>query len=110
MQTKGSHVIADVWLDEFNADNELLRVLIDKALYDSGMQILDVKCHEFEGGGFTGVWLLAESHFSIHTFPERNYMSIDCYTCGACKPLNVVNSLLKEFSVDKCKIQVIGRG
>ncbi len=110
MQTKGSHVIADVWLEEFANDNELLKVLIDKALYASGMQILDCKGHEFDGGGFTGVWLLAESHFSIHTFPERNYMSIDCYTCGACKPLNVVNSLLKEFSVDKCKIQVFGRG
>lgn len=110
MQTKGSHVIADVWLEEFANDNELLKVLIDKALYASGIQIIDCKVHEFEGGGFTGVWLLAESHFSIHTFPEQNYMSIDCYTCGACKPLNVVNSLLKEFSVDKCKIQVIGRG
>lgn len=110
MQTNGSHVIADVWLEEFANDNELLKVLIDKALYASGIQILDCKGHEFDGGGFTGVWLLAESHFSIHTFPERNYMSIDCYTCGACKPLNVVNSLIKEFSVDKCKIQVIGRG
>ena len=110
MQTKGSHVIADVWLEEFANDNELLKVLIDKALYASGMQIIDYKGHEFEGGGFTGVWLLAESHFSIHTVPERNYMSIDCYTCGACKPLNVVNSLLAEFSIEKCKIQVIGRG
>lgn len=111
MKTDGCHVVADVTLAEyfFTCDNIIQRV--EAALAKSGMTILGKATHDFGGGGFTGVWLLAESHFSIHTFPERNFISIDCYTCGNNgKPLVCVAAFIDEIEVQDAKMRILHRG
>lgn len=110
MMTKGQHVIADIYLEEYNIDNSDFIDLCELALADSGMNILGRAVHEFGVGAFTGVWLLSESHFSIHTFPERLYVSVDIYTCGGGKPINALNKLLTGVSVRDADLRVLSRG
>lgn len=111
MQTDGSHVVADVWLDEYTLSNNEITDKVKKALDESGMTVLGSAVHDFGAGAFTGVWLLAESHFSIHTFPERNYISLDCYTCGdKGKPLQAINSFLSGITVADGNIRFLQRG
>jgi len=112
MRTEGQHVLADVWLNEQQGKtcNEV-QELVAQALKKSGMNVLGYKLHDFGDGAVTGVWLLAESHFSIHTFPERNYISIDCYTCGQeGDPLGCVATLLRALDVKDAKMRVLQRG
>ncbi len=48
----------------------------------SGAHVLNVSTKEFHPHGVTVLVLLSESHLSIHTYPEKNFAAIDCYTCG----------------------------
>ena len=111
MQTDGQHVMADIWLVEFEMTATDLRERVLKALDESGMTVLNFSEHDFGGGAYTGIWLLAESHFSVHTFPERNFISVDCYTCGDNgKPLACVSSFVERLSVDRLNITSLRRG
>jgi S-adenosylmethionine decarboxylase len=111
MKTNGEHVTADVWLRESSFDSLNISSFVEDALTKSGMNVLGSAKHDFGIGAFTGVWLLAESHFSIHTFPERNFVSLDCYTCGANgKPLACVVAVLNKFDVETVNISLFPRG
>lgn len=111
METKGEHIIADVWLEEYPENIKDLQANISEALTDY-LTVIDFKLHEFNDYAFTAIWLLSESHFSIHTYPERNYVSIDLYTCGE-RPdtaLKIVGDILGLFVVKEAKVKVLSRG
>jgi S-adenosylmethionine decarboxylase len=69
-------------------------------LYD--FQILNEINHVFEPLGCTILFLLSESHMSIHTFPEKNHISFDLYTCRQYKD-NTEYEMIYSFLVDKLK-------
>lgn len=54
---------------------------LEKLLKKSGFTIIKKVEHYFEGQGYTGLWLLAESHFAIHTFPEEDKIYIELSSC-----------------------------
>lgn len=111
MKTKGSHVIADVWLSEYAVIPHDFIAIIDLALLSAGMTVLNKSSHVFGGLAFSANWLLAESHLSIHTFPERCYFSLDIYTCGDnAKPLICLASLLEKFDIKLADIKTMQRG
>lgn len=111
MQTDGSHALADIWLVEYALSNEEIMSKVNCALDESGMTVLGSAVHDFGAGAFTGVWLLAESHFSVHTFPERNYISVDCYTCGdKGKPMQCINSFVSGLVINNANVRVVQRG
>lgn len=60
---------------------EILIKDLEKMLLQSGFTIINKVEHFFEGQGYTGLWLLAESHFAIHTFPENNKVYIEISSC-----------------------------
>lgn len=67
------------WIDETNPFK--LRKKFDKILKDSGFTILNYSEYHFEPFGFTSLYLLSESHFAIHTFPEENKTYIEISSC-----------------------------
>jgi len=81
----GRHVIADLWGVRSNLLNDefKLRKICVEAAKRSGSTIKGVMFYKFKPHGVTGVLLLAESHLSIHTWPEHGYASVDIYTCGS---------------------------
>ncbi len=91
----GTHLMAD--FDgvrvEFLSDRSRLTSILVGALETEGFQILQVTGHDFPGGGFTSLVLLAESHASLHSYPERQYLAFDLFSCGAKDPEVVLDSL-----------------
>jgi len=73
--------------------------------------LLHIHLHKFsEGGGVTGVALLAESHISIHSWPEHGYAAFDVFMCGASHPERAVEVLKSTFNPTRVEIKEILRG
>jgi len=82
--TFGRHVAVDAWGVDFEKLNsaEWLQSQMVEAAEASGACVLSVQSKQFEPQGATVLVLLSESHLSIHTYPEKGFAAIDCYTCG----------------------------
>lgn len=63
-----------------------------------------------EDWGISGFVLIAESHISIHTFPEKQYISVDMFSCKPFDTDRAVKALKEYFSIQKCEIHVLDRG
>lgn len=107
-QTNGKHVIVDVW----NADplklNDLLGLCgnMEEGIEKAGATIIDHIKHQFEPQGVTILFLLSESHYSIHTYPEKRYASVDCYTCGIPQPAVAISHLLNFLKPESDQVAV----
>jgi S-adenosylmethionine decarboxylase len=94
----GVHLIVDLYeakhLDNIDLIDEALR----KSVAAAGATLLHIHLHHFEpNGGVSGVAVLAESHISIHTWPEANYAAIDIFMCGNAKPDACIPVLREAF-------------
>lgn len=94
----GTHLIIDLWdaenLDDVDLIEEALRGCVDEA----GATLLHLHLHRFTpNGGVSGVAVLAESHISIHTWPERGFAALDVFMCGDAEPEKTVGVLRKFF-------------
>ena len=80
----GKHCILELYeCDPSRLDDEaFLRTSITTAAKSAGATLLNLITHRFEPQGVTGLALLAESHISIHTWPESGYAAVDVFTCG----------------------------
>jgi len=80
----GKHCILELYdCDHAKLDDEaFLRDTITTAAKSAGATLLNLITHRFEPQGVTGLALLAESHISIHTWPENGYAAVDVFTCG----------------------------
>jgi S-adenosylmethionine decarboxylase len=80
----GKHCILELYnCDRSRLDDEaFLRETITTAAKRAGATLLNLITHRFEPQGVTGLALLAESHISIHTWPESGYAAVDVFTCG----------------------------
>lgn len=82
--TFGRHVAVDTWgvnFDLLNNAQQLEGHLVGAA-EACGATVLSVQAKQFDPQGATVLVMLSESHLSIHTYPERGFAAIDCYTCG----------------------------
>ncbi|WP_027416696.1 adenosylmethionine decarboxylase [Aneurinibacillus terranovensis] len=82
--TFGRHVAIDVWGVPFEKLNnaEFLQHHMVEAAETCGATVLSVQAKQFEPQGATVLVMLSESHISIHTYPEKGFAALDCYTCG----------------------------
>jgi len=80
----GRHLIIEVYGCSFEKlnDAEKLRKVMISAAKRAGATILGDFFHKFNPHGVSGIVVIAESHISIHTWPEYGYAAIDIYTCG----------------------------
>ncbi|MFM1799033.1 MAG: S-adenosylmethionine decarboxylase proenzyme [Cyanobacteriota bacterium] len=83
-ETVGKHCILELYdCDSAKLDDEsFLRTTITSAAQRAGATLLQLITHRFDPQGVTGLALLAESHISIHTWPESGYAAVDVFTCG----------------------------
>ncbi len=82
--TFGRHVAVDTWGVDFERLNsaEFLQAQMVEAAEACGATVLSVQAKQFDPQGATVLVLLSESHLSIHTYPEKGFAALDCYTCG----------------------------
>lgn len=107
----GRHLLLEVYNVKYELLNDLnpLLEIVIKAVNRADMKILNTYSHKFTPQGLTIVVCLAESHVSLHSFPENNCVSIDCYTCGPSNPKIIAIELLKYFNSDEYQIRELSR-
>ncbi|MEZ5666262.1 MAG: adenosylmethionine decarboxylase [Alphaproteobacteria bacterium] len=107
----GIHVIADLWDAHDLDDPAALEAALREAALAAGATILDCRLHHFSPNlGVTGVLLLAESHISIHTWPEHDFAAVDIFLCGDADPDAAVAVLRRRLQPGRVAIQTLRRG
>jgi S-adenosylmethionine decarboxylase len=85
--------------------------MIGRAAAESGSTLLSLTSHHFDPQGVTALGLLAESHISIHTWPENGYAAADVFTCGShCDPKRACEFLAEQLQSDRHTLSVVERG
>ncbi len=119
VKSQGLHIIADFFDCQSGKhlmlDAEQLKMMCQQAVRD--VVLTEVNCifHQFPMGGVTGVVLLAESHLSIHTWPENDHLTLDVFVCNYCndntsKAIILLESFIEVFKPDKTSQHNIKRG
>lgn len=107
----GLHLLVDFRQCQGLRDADGIERVLREAAAACGATVLDVMLHNFgENGGITGVALLAESHISIHTWPETSYAAIDLFMCGRCNPRGALPVLEAWFSPGSTSVTEHQRG
>lgn len=89
---------------------EQVRDVLLKAAHASEATIVEHFFKQYEPHGVTGIILISESHFSIHTWPEDGFAALDILTCGQMKPEKAIDVVREGFQAKHVKKQIITRG
>jgi len=109
----GSHILADLYGVDAAAlrDGVLLESMLRRAALAAGARVLGSHFHSFGAtDGVTGVVLLAESHISIHTWPESGLAAADIFMCGSSDPELALALLVAELAPSRRQIETVARG
>ena len=107
----GSHVLVDFWGASNLSEPELIELTLREAANACGATVLHAHVHEFlSNGGVSGVAVLAESHISIHTWPELDFAAFDIFMCGNCAPERALPVLRRVFQPDRERVEEHKRG
>lgn len=109
----GQHLLADFHgiAASVLRDAAGLEKLLTEAALQAGARVLFSRFHVFgEGGGVTGVVLLAESHISIHTWPEEGFAAADVFMCGDARPEKALDAMRVALKPGRCEMRSIARG
>ena len=82
-------------------DESFLRCILNRSAKLANATVLNLISNKFEPQGVTAIALLAESHISIHTWPESNYSAIDIFTCGQ----NMLPELASQYLIEALKAE-----
>lgn len=94
----GMHLLLDLWDADHLDDMQRMENALREIVKVCGATLLHIHLHHFTpSGGISGVAVLAESHISVHTWPERNYAAFDVFMCGDAEPENAVAILKRAF-------------
>lgn len=111
IEYSGTHLLLDLWGASHLDDIAYIETILRDCVTACDATLLHIHLHQFsESGGISGVAVLAESHISVHTWPERNYAAFDVFMCGAAKPSNTIAILQDALSPDELQVKEILRG
>jgi|688.fasta_scaffold2343285_2 S-adenosylmethionine decarboxylase len=105
----GTHIIIDV---SNILDNEKLKYstsifpIMDKIIEQFQLKVVAKASHQFDPFGFTGVYVLSESHLSIHTFVEERKLALDLYTCYFFDYSKELYEMMKNEFGEECEIKL----
>jgi S-adenosylmethionine decarboxylase len=106
----GTHLIIDLWDAEGLNEPALIEATLRDCADVAGATVLHFHIHAFEPDGLSGVLVLAESHISFHSWPERNFMALDIFMCGQTDPYKTIPVLKKAFRPKTLQLNEIKRG
>jgi len=107
----GSHLIVDLWEAEGLDDQDRIEQAMRDAVEAAGATLLHIHLHTFTpNGGISGVAVLAESHISVHTWPERGYAAFDVFMCGSAEPRKALAVLERAFAPKRVVVGIHKRG
>lgn len=108
----GKHMVCDMWgVASLPSDGKAIVEELKLAAKKAGATTLESVHHNFQPSGVTALLLLSESHISIHSWPEHNYVAIDVFTCGEnVQPELAIDYLVDLLKPSKANVRQIERG
>ena len=106
----GTHLIIEVIGGEGLDDEARIQQAFRDCVATCGATLLHIHTHKFSPQGVSGVAVLAESHISVHTWPEIGYGAFDVFMCGEAQPWNAVEVLRRAFSAGEVRVKELLRG
>ncbi|WP_317930304.1 adenosylmethionine decarboxylase [Halioxenophilus sp. WMMB6] len=106
----GSHLIIDLWGAKYLDDMQRMENAMRRCVEVCGATLLHIHLHHFAPDGISGVAVLAESHISVHTWPEREYAAFDVFMCGDAKPELAIIELKRAFFPSRIEVNEQLRG
>ena len=100
---KSKHLLLELYRcdrEKLN-DESFLRCILNRAAKLANATVINLISNKFEPQGVTAIALLAESHISIHTWPESNYSAVDIFTCGQ----NMLPELASQYLIEALKAE-----
>ena len=109
---KSKHFLLELYRCDFEKlnDESFLRCTLNNAAKLANAKVLNLISNKFEPQGVTAIALLAESHLSIHTWPEANYSAVDIFTCGEnMKPKISCQYLIEVLMAQEHLLRIVNR-
>lgn len=107
----GTHLIIDLWGAKRLDELELMEDTLREAVTQAGATLLHIHLHHFTpNGGISGVAVLAESHISVHSWPERDFAAFDVFMCGDAQPEKAIAVLEAAFTPTRVVVDTLLRG
>lgn len=106
----GTHLIIEVLDGHGLDDEERIQQAFRDCVDTCGATLLHIHTHKFSPQGVSGVAVLAESHISVHTWPEIGYGAFDVFMCGDAQPWKSVDVLKAAFGTDNVRVKELLRG
>ncbi len=106
----GTHIIVELFGCQRLNDAALIRRILKETARLCGVTVLHTKFHKFSPQGLTGYVLLAESHISIHTWPEYGYAAVDVFTCGLMDTGKAITYLAEQLGASQVETKEMLRG
>ena len=113
MNALGRHLLLELFDCDLDAINnvEAVKGALIEAAKRAQATIVDVVFHEFNPFGVSGVVVIAESHLSIHTWPEYRYAAVDIFSCGEIlQPEIAASYLVEQFGAERTSVVEMQRG
>ena len=100
---QSKHLLLELYRCDYEKlnDESFLRCTLNRAAKLAKATVLNLISNKFEPQGVTAIALLAESHISIHTWPESNYSAVDIFTCGQ----NMLPELASQYLIEALKAE-----
>jgi S-adenosylmethionine decarboxylase len=106
----GVHLIIDLHGARRLNDIDYIETVLRRCVDAAGATLLHIHLHRFQPDGVSGVVVLAESHISIHTWPEAGYAALDVFMCGKTDPDQCVPILRAAFAAEHVDVKELLRG
>jgi S-adenosylmethionine decarboxylase len=106
----GVHLIIDLHGAKRLNDIEHIEATLRRCVEAARATLLHIHLHHFQPSGVSGVAVLAESHISIHTWPEIGYAALDVFMCGSADPDACIPVLREAFSAKRVGVNELLRG
>ncbi|MGF1593146.1 MAG: adenosylmethionine decarboxylase [Kiloniellaceae bacterium] len=107
----GTHLIVDLWGAEGINDLAYVEDTLRACVEAAKATLLHIHLHHFTpNDGISGVAVLAESHISIHSWPESGYAALDIFMCGEAEPHRAIEVLRERFKPDHVAVTEHRRG
>jgi len=106
----GIHLIVDLHGAKGLDDIDLIEATLRRCVEAAKATLLHIHVHHFQPNGVSGVAVLAESHISIHTWPDAHYAALDVFMCGNACPDACIPVLREAFKAERVEVNEILRG
>jgi S-adenosylmethionine decarboxylase len=109
----GVHLLGELYgvRSEWLNDISLLEEIVKKGIEASGATLCSLQAKQFVPWGVSLLFMLAESHISLHSYPEHQALFFDVFFCGTrCRPYCIVEALLADLHPSRYHVQKILRG